>query len=524
MSANKLVQEDRELQAALELDAVPQVVDQKLQDLYAKLPDQVPTGEQQRGKKGLRRVLTAASAVAAAFVILICGAAINPAFAENLPLIGSLFSHLDNHQGWKNSEATLLSLSNYAQPLEHVTAQAPAAGAFEKPMTLSAEEVYYDGSFLYVGLAAELDVNEEQLFFHTLSGGYNLLIDGEALGHYEEGKGMVYEEGSFELDSCVLEPSGDGRYIGKRGQLLPERFRNRESLSVTLQFQGVYCMRELTGSQKTLNFSPVELSFEAKKNDAPALAFDGNGMEMGGVILRQGVATPAGIEVVLDVPEQYDNPGCGISFEGGGSTGPVGHADPGLPVENGYVRRTLICGGYREDEQRRLLVSIFDKNGSDEYVAVFLIDPRTGEIELGSADDIVHFEGGIYYCPPEEMQACEEQNKIALASHKNGGNELLLFIATKDEHPQKNLRIEVWQDDTLLGMRDDEEQRNERFYEHTFSYDDENGNSTRYETDRNCYIFGVLGMETLDRSRPVTIKLYDRQENLLMDESVQIPS
>lgn len=523
MSVNKKLYEDRELKAALELDAVPQIVDQKLRALYAELPDRVPTGEKQGVRKGVRRVLTAASAVAAAFVILLCGAAINPAFAESLPIIGSLFGHMQNHSGWKNSEKTLLSLSKYAQPLEDVTAQAAAKDMFEKPMTLSAEEVYYDGNFLYVGLSAELDVNEEQLFFHTLSGGYNLLIDGEALGRYEEGKGMVYEDGSFELDRCVLEKSGDGHYIGKRGQLLPERFRNQESLSVTLQFQGVYYMRELTGLQKTLNFSPVELSFTAKKNDAPTLAFDGNGAEMGGVRLQQGVATPAGICIDLDLPEQYNNPACGISFEGGGATGPVGHSDPEPSLENGYVRKTLVCGGYGEDEQRRLLVSVFDKNDTDEYVAVFLVDPRTGEIELGSADDIVHFESSVYYCPPEELQNSEAQNKIALASHKNGGNEFLLFIATKDESPKQDTRIEIWQGDTLLGFRENEEQRNDHFYDHTFTYDDETGDRTHYEAERNTYIFGVLGMETLDRSRPVTVKLYDGHGSLLMDESVQIP-
>lgn len=155
-------------------------------------------------------------------------------------------------------------------------------------------------------------------------------------------------------------------------------------------------------------------------------------------------------------------------------------------------------------------------------MTIFLIDPHTGEIELGSADDIVHFTSSIYYCPPEEMLQSEERHKIEIASHKYGGNELLLFVATKDASPQTDTKVEIWQDETLMGSCEYNERANYNFYERTFTYDDENGDRTHYQAERHKYIFPVLGMEDLDPDRPVTVKLYGGDGELQMEESIQL--
>lgn len=517
MLAKNRFEDDRELKAALELKTVPEAVDKKLRQLYAELPDQVPTGKKRTMGKGVKRGIAALSSLAAAFLILVCAAAVNPALAESIPLLGKIFQRTGNPQGWKNGEKTLESLEAYAQPLEGVTAQGAAGGFLEKPVTVTAEEVYYDGHFLFVGLSMDVGANDGELFTKQSGGSGPLMIDGEWLG--EQGK---TEYGFFELGTAEWVRGEDGRYVCKRGFLLPERLWGKESLSVTLRARGI--CRWTMGMELTLNSSTLDLAFTAEKNHAPVLSFAGGGIEMGGIELEKGVATPAGTAVTLTLPQQYDNPECGISFEGRGAIGSAGgYSDPGEVLSDGRIRQTLIAGGYSEDEERRLLIPVFDKNGSDQFVAVFLVDPHTGEISLGSEENIVPFEGSAYYCLPEEMLASEAQNKIALASHKNGGNELLLFIATKDEHPRQDLRIEVWQDGVMLGSRDDEDQYGDRFHDNQAVTEDENGERIRYTVDRNCYTFGVLGMEDLEKARPVTIKLYDgRTEELLMDETVQL--
>lgn len=511
---------DREWIAGLELDSVPEIVDEKLQALYRELPENVPVGKKRGMKKAVKRLLTAASAVAAAFLILLFGAAVNPALAENIPFIGNLFTNIASREGWKNSKQTLLSLEKYAQPLEDATMEVPAAGEDETPLTLSAEEYYYDGTFLHIGLSAQINSTAQHLYFRTFSGGYNILINGEELGHFEKGKGVVYEETSFELDRCYLAKIDSGRYIGKRGQVLPERFRNQKELSVTLRFSGLYGLG--AAHAVTRNSSPIELNFTVRKSDVPVLTFDGGGVEMGGVVLGSGVATPGGMLLTIDRPDSYRRPICGVTFEGGGVIGSVGYVDHIPNVGNGLVHRTLISGGYAEDEKRRLLVSVFDENGTGDYVAVFLIDPRTGKVEFGNADDIVHLTSRIYYCPAKEMVLSKDQHKIETASYKNGGNELLLYIATKDRLPQEDMIVEVWQGGVFMGSRVSEGTANMDYFARSFSYDEETGQKFHYETIRCRYTFSVLGMEDLDSDFPMTVKIYGADGDLQMEEIVRL--
>lgn len=515
---------ERALFAAVELDNALEIVDEKLQAVYAKLPDTVPTAPKHGRKKIVKRLLTIASAVAAAFVILLFGAAVNPALAENIPFFGDIFVNIATRGGWNNSKQTFMNLEKYAQPLEGVSVRVPAAENGEKPLTISAEEYYYDGTFLYVALSVQVQSGVRSLHFRTFTpGGYNLLIDGEELGHYDEEQGVVYEDGSFELDRCYLAQVGSGLYVGKRAQLLPERFRDREELSVTLRFLGLYGRSRLEG---TFNSSPFELNFTVHKNDAPVLRFDGNGLEMGGVILKSGVATPGGICLTLERPDAYRLPFCDISFEGGGVIAPVSYATPEKDLGNGFVQKTMIYAGYAQDEDRRLLVSVFDSTGTNEYVAVFLVDPRTGTVEFGSADDIEPFTTRIFQSAQEDVVNSEAQHKIVLATHKVGGNELYLTVATADRFPQKDVLVEVWQDGTCLASRFYEETGNGSYPFHNgnkYSYEEEKDGKVYYHAVyRNQYTFSLLGMEDLDTDRPVTVLLYGADGELQLEERFQL--
>ena len=515
---------DRDLITALELDGVLQVVDEKLQAVYAQLPDTVPTGKKRGMKKIVKRILTAVSAVAAGFVILLFGTAVNPALAENIPFFGDLFVSIANRGGWNNSKQTLMNLEKYAQRLEGVSVHVPAAGRDESPLTLSAEEYYYDGTFLYVALSVQVRSGVRSLHFRTFTpGGYNLLIDGEELGRYDEEQGVAWEEGSFELDRCYLVNIGGGRYVGKRAQVLPERFRDREELSVTLRFLGLYGRNSLEG---TFNSSPIELNFTVQKNDAPVLRFDGNGLEMGGVVLGSGVATPGGVCFTIERPAAYKDPFSGISFENGGIIGSVSYAGAERELGNGMVQKTLICGGYAEDERRRLIVSLFDPIGTGEYVAVFRVDPRAGTAELGSADDVEPLISRVFRASPEDIVNSEAQHMITLASHRVGGSELSVQVATQDRLPQTDMLIEAWQDGACLSSRFYERAGNggDSFYSgNKYSYEEEKDGEIYLQiVYRNQYSFSLLGMEEFDPDHPVTVKLYGKDGGLQMEETVRL--
>lgn len=501
--------ETEAIREALELKAVPAAVDRRLRQVYAELPDEVPT-KRRAPLSFLKKTACAVSGLAAAFLLLIGVNSIDPAFAESLPLVGGIFQRVGNPQGWRNLDITQQSVQEYSQTLEGVEVQVPAGGIGEKPMTVSAEEAYYDGEFVYVGL--EMDIGGGYHSLHNSWDGYGLLLNGESQSSYNpEIHDVEYVFDCEEMGDPSWVEGEDGRYVSQRAFRVPEKFRGRDSLEVTLQYGAVYTPGNLWGDI-TLNSSGFALSFPVTKNNAPVKTVDGGGLEMGGVRLVSAVATPAGTAFTVDIPDSYNNPNHGAGFEGGGVIGATGARSPQMPLGDGTTRVVDLQGGFREGETRRAVYSVFDKNDTDEFVAVFLLDFETGTAELGSAEDIPTFTGAMYKCSLEELESFTGDHKVTLASWKDGGNELLVFVATRDESPRM-ARLEVWQDGVLLGSRICE-QDEKQF---------QDGMLFGQDTGMNQYTVGVLGMEVLDPNKEVTLKLYDeRAGELMVEETVTL--
>ncbi len=501
---------EKELQKELDLPAVPEVIDQKLRQVYAELPEKAPTKRRKSMKTPLKAAIGTASGLAAAFVLLFALNGLSPALAESLPLVGGIFRQINNTEGWINLTETQTSVQQYAQPIEGVAVQVPANGLLEKPMKIAVREVYFDGEFLYAGLSMEINARDSELF-NKGPLGREILLNGDSQWKYDEETGMVHSPAGFVLmghEVWQLTESGD--YVSQISFRVPEQYRDLAELDVTLKYNGIYA-RGFFDTE--LNTSPFTVNFTAEKNGVSVKRING-GAEMGGVRLVSAAASPAGTVYTLDISSEYVNPSHGGSFEDGCSVGALGVSSP-LTMEDGSQRVTLVQGGLRETETRKIVYSVFDKNNTDEYVAVFLLDFQNETVELGSAKDIKSFTSAFYACDGEEIQNFPGRYKISLASHKENGNYLLLFVETKDEHP-KTVRMEVWQENTLLGSR--VEEQDNRFYEHR-GY--RNAAGDRVETNTNSYTFGIVGMEILDSAKPVTIKLYDTStEELMMEEAI----
>ncbi len=503
------LQELEAMKESLDLKEVPEAIDRRLRLVYAELPDEVPVKKRFPGKS-VKRAACALSGLAAAFVLLVGVNSIDPAFAESLPLVGGIFQRVGNPQGWRNLDITQQSVQSYAETLEGVEVQVPAGGIGEKPMTVSAGEAYYDGEFVYVGL--EMDIGGGYRDLYNSWDGYGLLLNGETQAAYNpETYDVEYVFDCAEMGNPHWAEGEDGRYVSQRAFRVPEKFRGRDSLEVTLQYGAVYTRGNLWGDI-TLNSSGFALSFPVTKNNAPVKTVDGGGLEMGGVRLVSAVATPAGTAFTVDIPDSYNNPNHGAGFEGGGAIGATSARSPQMPLGDGTTRVVDLQGGFREGETRRVVYSVFDKNDTDEFVAVFLLDFETGTAELGSAEDISKFTGAMYKCSLEELENLTGDHKVTLASWKEGGNELLVFVATRDESPRM-ARLEVWQDGVLLGSRVCEQDKKQF----------ENGMLFGQDTGMNQYTVGVLGMEVLDPNKEVTLKLYDqRTDELMVEETVTL--
>ena len=89
------MEQAEELRRALDLTQVPDAVNRKLRQVYAELPEEVPH------KSRWREPLLKAAGVFAALAV-VCGGllglnAANPALAESIPGLGSLFALMNDH-------------------------------------------------------------------------------------------------------------------------------------------------------------------------------------------------------------------------------------------------------------------------------------------------------------------------------------------------------------------------------------------------------------------------------------------
>ena len=171
--------EIRQLRESLDLPAVPEVIDQKLRQVYAELPEEMPVKKHSGAKRVWKTAVGTVSGLAAAFLLLLGMNGLNPALAEGLPFLGDVFRQINNWQGWVNLDITQSAVVQYAEPVEGVEVQVPAGGILEKPMTVSVKEAYFDGEFLYAGVTMKID-SKAGLYTFVVPG-YDILINGDSM-------------------------------------------------------------------------------------------------------------------------------------------------------------------------------------------------------------------------------------------------------------------------------------------------------------------------------------------------------
>ena len=525
----------RALREELELPAVPELVDSRLRQVYAELPDALPT--KQHMPTWVRRSLCTAASVAIAFGTLLGLNSLNPAVAEQLPLVGSIFRTVNSNvygSESQNFREALVRLSERAVelPEEEGTVQTvPAGGVFEKPVTARMREAYYDGEYVFVGFRFDLGGSYDHVW--DLKGpGYDVLINGESqIPHLEDGQidyPRSWGDGYCDLNSSNWTPAGQGEYVMQRAFRVPDRFRDQEELDLTIGFSGISAY-----GIGPVNSSPFQFDLTVKKQEVPRREIDCQGVEMGGVRLVSATASETALCVVAEYPaELYQNPGADVSsFEDGLWIGSLG----GYTLEeNGVARCVSVCAGLREDETRRVVWSLFDKNGSGQHEAVFLLDFQNGTAELGSGEDVKS--------PPVYDYACGVEAVKDLAPGEYGVERLhlsqskpTLSIMTGDK--KRALRAEFWQEGERVYTAYtgeyaswNEKLRYWEYYNLTTgsSCDDPEDDGTRFQgSEHSSYLILIPDLYVaLDPTRPVTVKAYDKNsgEQLLSEEVLMTQS
>lgn len=286
MKAEKLdPREARALRRELDIAAVPLVIDNKLRQVYAELPEELPKA------KAWKRPLQRAVGVFAALAI-VCGGllglnAANPAFAESIPGLGSLFALMNDHTMHPMGS----HVGTYEGSVEELdlTADAPA----DTDYGLIVDEAFCDGSYVYLTL--RVSGPEEAEKYEDLSlacdgqSDFRLLVDGTEAELFTTG-GQAMEDGTeaIALVYQLAAPAEDG-----------------QALSARLEVGSLYGVYPEDSKSGGWQYDTLEVGFTAdftltadtSQNQSQELSAEDNGVKLYGI-----ETTPGYLLVDMEIP------------------------------------------------------------------------------------------------------------------------------------------------------------------------------------------------------------------------------
>lgn len=286
MKAEKLdPREARALRRELDIAAVPLVIDNKLRQVYAELPEELPKA------KAWKRPLQRAVGVFAALAI-VCGGllglnAANPAFAESIPGLGSLFALMNDH--------TMHPMGSHVGTYEGSveTLDLAATASVETDYGLIVDEAFCDGSYVYLTL--RVSGPEEAEKYEDLSlacdgqSDFRLLVDGTEAELFTTGD-QAMEDGT-EAIALVYQ--------------LAAPVENGQEVSARLEVGSLYGVYPEDSKSAGWQYDTLEVGFTAdftltadtSQNQSQELSAEDNGVKLYGV-----KTTPGYLLVDMEIP------------------------------------------------------------------------------------------------------------------------------------------------------------------------------------------------------------------------------
>ena len=286
MRAEKLdPREARALRRELDIAAVPLVIDNKLRQVYAELPEELP-----KARLWLRPLKKAVGVFAA--LAIVCGGllglnAANPAFAESIPGLGSLFALMNDH--------TMHPMGSHVGTYEGSVEELDLAAtpSVETDYGLTLDEAFCDGDYVYLTL--QLTGPEEAEKYESLSlscdgqSDFRLLVDGTEAELFTTG-GQAMEDGTeaIALVYQLAAPAEDG-----------------QALSARLEVGSLYGVYPEDSKSGGWQYDTLEVGFTAdftltadtSQNQSQELSAEDNGVKLYGI-----ETTPGYLLVDMEIP------------------------------------------------------------------------------------------------------------------------------------------------------------------------------------------------------------------------------
>ena len=280
------MEQAEELRRALDLTQVPDAVNRKLRQVYAELPEEVPH------KSRWREPLLKAAGVFAALAV-VCGGllglnAANPALAESIPGLGSLFALMNDHTMHPMGS----HVGTYVDHVEELdlTADAPA----DTDYSLTLDEAFCDGSYVYLTLrVAGPEEAEQYESLNLLCDGksdFRLLVDGA-------------EAELFTIGSQTLEDGAEAIALVHR---LAAPVENGREVSARLEVGSLYGLYPQDDSKSGgWQYDTLKVGFTAdftvtadtSQNRSEELSAEDNGVKLYGI-----KTTPGYLLVDMEIP------------------------------------------------------------------------------------------------------------------------------------------------------------------------------------------------------------------------------
>lgn len=280
------MEQAEELRRALDLTQVPDAVNRKLRQVYAELPEEVPH------KSRWREPLLKAAGVFAALAV-VCGGllglnAANPALAESIPGLGSLFALMNDHTMHPMGS----HVGTYVDHVEELdlTADAPADTDYE----LTLDEAFCDGSYVYLTLRVAGPEEAEQ--YESL----NLMCDGKSDFR------LLVDGAEAELFTLGEQTQADGTEAFALVHELASPVENGQEVSARLEVGSLYGLYPQDDSKSGgWQYDTLEVGFTAdftvtadtSQNRSEELSAEDNGVKLYGI-----KTTPGYLLVDMEIP------------------------------------------------------------------------------------------------------------------------------------------------------------------------------------------------------------------------------
>ena len=280
------MEQAEELRRALDLTQVPDAVNRKLRQVYAELPEEVPH------KSRWREPLLKAAGVFAALAV-VCGGllglnAANPALAESIPGLGSLFALMNDHTMHPMGS----HLGTYVDNVEELDLAADAPADTEYSLTL--DEAFCDGSYVYLTLRVAGPEEAEQ--YESL----NLMCDGKSDFR------LLVDGAEAELFTLGEQTQADGTEAFALVHELASPVENGQEVSARLEVGSLYGLYPQDDSKSGgWQYDTLEVGFTAdftvtadtSQNRSEELSVEDNGVKLYGI-----KTTPGYLLVDMEIP------------------------------------------------------------------------------------------------------------------------------------------------------------------------------------------------------------------------------